>query len=87
MAYIAIIATILAVTLWYMDSAAALKCNDYTLESLLTGYLDKDSVHWRGGQYMNVWSSAHWEGRYTGDASFLKLTNKKQPKTTCSISD
>ena len=39
--YIAIIATILAMTLWCMDSAAALKCNGYRLESLLAGNLDK----------------------------------------------
>ena len=45
---IAIIAAILAVMLWHEDSAAALKCNDYGLESLLAGHLDKGSVHWRG---------------------------------------
>ena len=45
-----IIATILAVTLWCMDSAAALKCNDDGLESLLTGYLEKSSKHWKESQ-------------------------------------
>ena len=46
--YIAIIARILAVMLRRMDRAAALKCNDYGLESLLAGHLAKGSVHWRG---------------------------------------
>ena len=44
---IAIAATILAVVLWHVDSAAALKCNDYSLESLLAGHLDKGNVHCR----------------------------------------
>ena len=43
--YIAIIATILAVMLWPVDSAAALKWNDYGLESSLAEHLDKDIVH------------------------------------------
>ena len=42
---IAIIAMILAVTLWCMDGGAALKCNGYGLESLLAGHLVKGSVH------------------------------------------
>ena len=37
--YTAIIATILAERLWGMDSAAALKCNGYGLESLMAGPL------------------------------------------------
>ena len=45
--YIAIIAAILAVTLWCVDSAAALKCNGYGLESWLAGHLNKGSVHWK----------------------------------------
>ena len=45
--YIAIISKILAVTLWRVDSAAALKCRRYELESLLAGHLEKGSVHWR----------------------------------------
>ena len=45
-----IIAMILAVTLWCVDSGAALKCNDDGLESLLTGQFEKSSKHWRGGQ-------------------------------------
>ena len=47
-AYIAMIAAILAVTLWHVDSAAALKCNGYGLELLLAGYFEKGGVHWRG---------------------------------------
>ena len=39
--YIAIIATILAVLLWHIDSAAALKCNGSGLECSLTGHLRK----------------------------------------------
>ena len=35
-----------------MGSAAALKCNGYGFESLLAGYLDKGSVHWREGPNM-----------------------------------
>ena len=60
--YIALIAVILAVMLWCMDSAAALKCNGYGLESLLTGYLDQGSVHRRDAQYVTVWGIVHWEG-------------------------
>ena len=41
---IAITAIILAVMLWHMDGAPALKCNDYGLESLLAGHLDKGGV-------------------------------------------
>ena len=46
--YIAIIATILAVMLWHVDSAPALKCIGSGLKSLLAGHLEKDSAHWRG---------------------------------------
>ena len=46
--YIAIIATLLAVLLWRVDSAAALKCKGCRLKSSLAGYLDEGSVHWRG---------------------------------------
>ena len=42
-----IIATIRAAVLWQVDSAAALKCNGYGLESSLAGHLDKGSVHWK----------------------------------------
>ena len=41
--YIAIIAAILAVMLWRMDNATALKCNGYRLESSLAGNLYKSS--------------------------------------------
>ena len=46
--YVAIIALVLAVVLWCMDSVAALQCNGYGLDSSLAGYLDKGSVHWKG---------------------------------------
>ena len=46
--YIAIIATILQVTLWHMDSAPALKCNGYGLESWLAGHLEK-AMYTEGG--------------------------------------
>ena len=48
-----------------MDSAAALKCSGYGFKLSLAEYLDKGSVHWRGGQSVNVWGSAHWEGVYS----------------------
>ena len=44
-----------------MDSAAAMKCNNYRLESSLAGHLDKSSVHWRGAQYENVENSVPWD--------------------------
>ena len=40
-----IIATILQVALWYVDSAPALKYISYKLESWLAGHLEKGSVH------------------------------------------
>ena len=43
----ALFAIIVPVTLWRIDSAPALKCNDYQLESWLAGHLKKGSVHWR----------------------------------------
>ena len=46
--YIVIIATILAVTLWPMDSAAALKCGGYEFKSLLARHLEKGSVQCGG---------------------------------------
>ena len=52
--YIIITAIILAVMLWHTDSAAALKCNGYRLESLLARHLDKDSVNWREAQCVDV---------------------------------
>ena len=60
--YIAIIATILAVRLWLLNSATALKYNDYGLESTLEGHLNKGRVHWRGAQYVNIQGSVNWEG-------------------------
>ena len=42
------ITTILAVTLWSMDSAAALKCNGCDLESWLDVHLDRGSVQYTG---------------------------------------
>ena len=46
--YIAITGTILAVTLWHVDSAPVLKCYGCGLESWLGGHLEKGSVRWRG---------------------------------------
>ena len=46
--YVTIIATVLAVTLWCVDSAAALKCNGCRMESSVAGHLKKSSVHQRG---------------------------------------
>ena len=42
----------LAVMLWHVNSATALKCNGYGMESLLAQHLDKGSVPWRGGPGM-----------------------------------
>ena len=50
--YITIIATILVVMLWYVDSAAALKYNGYGFESSLARQLEKDSIYWRRGPGM-----------------------------------
>ena len=47
--YIAIIATILQVKLWCIDSTPALECKDFELESLMAGHFKKGSVHERGG--------------------------------------
>ena len=47
--YIAIIAIILAVTLWRMDSVAVLKCNGGRFKSLLVPHIDQGSLHWREG--------------------------------------
>ena len=48
-AYIAIIAIILAVILWCIDNAAALRCNGYEFESLLAGLLEMYRVVYTGG--------------------------------------
>ena len=58
--YIAIIATILQVMMWCMVSAPALKCNSYGLQSRLTWYLEKDSVHRKKAWYLDVWGSVYW---------------------------
>ena len=50
--YLAIIATFLAVTLWFINNGAALKSSDYGLESLLAGHLEKSNVYWRQGPSM-----------------------------------
>ena len=61
--YIAIIAIILQVTLWCMDSTPALKWNGYRLESRLARHLVKGNVHWRGeAWYVNVRSSVQCGG-------------------------
>ena len=43
---------IASVTLWRVDSAAALKWNSNGSEYWLAGHLDKGSVHWREGPGM-----------------------------------
>ena len=68
--YIDLIATIMAVTLWFVDSAAALKCNGYGLKSLLAGHLEKGSVHCRGIQYVNVGGSIQFGRVQSGGANF-----------------
>ena len=61
--YIAIIATILSVTLWRIDSEPALKCNSYRLKSLLCwGQRERQCA--LEGRYVNVWGSVHWKGVY-----------------------
>ena len=49
----------------HVDSAAASKCNGFRLESLQAGHLEKNSVYWRGAQYVNVQGSVQWEGVYS----------------------
>ena len=54
---VAIIGAAMSVTLWCMDSAAALKCNSYGLESLLAVHLGKGSVYLytrEGTWYVNM---------------------------------
>ena len=63
--YIAIIATILPVLLWCMDSAPALKCNGNVLESWVAGHLDKEA------QCENVWGSVQCVEVHTGGANFF----------------
>ena len=64
MFHIVIIANVLAVMLWRIDSVAALKCNGYRVKSLVVGHLDKGNVHWKGAWYVNVRGSVHWKGVY-----------------------
>ena len=79
--YTAISARILAVTLWCMDSSAALKCNSYWLKSLLAGHLKKGSVHRE-----KVYSAGECRlGVQIFLNSSLELTNQKRPKVTCLI--
>ena len=60
--YIAIIATIVQLMLWRMDSAPALKCNDYRLESRIARQLEKSKCTLeREVWYVNIWHSVHWE--------------------------
>ena len=67
---IAIIASVLSVTLWCMDSAAALKCNGYKLKSLLPSTLTK--VVYIGGEawYVNIQDSR------LGQSNFLNSSLK-----------
>ena len=70
--YIAIIAILLPVMLWHVDSALVLKYNGQGLESWLAGHWKKGSVRWRGRpsvwMYRVVcirrectgWKSGHW---------------------------
>ena len=46
-------------TVVLVNSAAALKCNGYRLESLLAQHLNKGSEHRRGAWYVNVHGSVH----------------------------
>ena len=56
------------VTLWCVDSAAALKCgpNGYRLGSLLVEHLPVDNVVYtgRGAKYVNVQGSVQCQGVY-----------------------
>ena len=87
--YIAIIANILLMTLWRVDSASALKC--YGLQAgILAGRAlrEKQCTLEREARYMNVQDSVHWEGVYsvgvpTRDAKFFKFIIKiDQSETT-----
>ena len=42
-------ASILVMTLWHMDSVAAIKCNRYGLESLVAGHLRERQCALKGG--------------------------------------
>ena len=69
--------------LWFVDSAAALECNGYGLESFLVGLFEKGSVHLKGQtQYMNVHGNVYLGVSVANFFNSLKLTNQKQPKVT-----
>ena len=59
--YIAIIAIILQVMLWCMDSAPALK---WLLVGIFAGKMlgERQCILEGKAQYVNVQSSVHWEG-------------------------
>ena len=63
---IAIIAMILALMLWCVVSAAALKCNGLS-EGILAGRDIRQKLCILEGRawYVNIWGRAHWEGVYT----------------------
>ena len=74
--YIAVIATILAMILWHVDCAAALKCNDYRLESWLAGHSDKGSV-----QHGKVYAGGANFLIYQLDFDLSKINHSKRTKS------
>ena len=79
-AYIALIAIILAVILWCIDNAAALRCNGYEFESLLTGLLEMYRVVYTGGANFFKFINKIDQSKMTKTRMFnrsLKLNNHK----------
>ena len=88
--HIAIIATILTVTLWHVDGADVSKSNGYKLEPWLVGRLEKASAHCRG-HGMCVQGRVPCGGVYTGSANFINLSlnwpikNNQMSRVQCII--
>ena len=73
---------VLAVMLWHMDSVAALKCNDYRLESWLAGHLEKGRVHWRGELGMCMYRVVNTGREYTVARQFFSIYFKTYQSET-----
>ena len=81
-AYIGIIATILQLMLWHMDSAPTLKYYGHQLESSASRTLRERQCTLEGKvRYVNVQGSVHWRECTLGVQhtliDILKLTNQK----------
>ena len=78
--FIAVIATILAVMLWHVDSVASLQFSGYELKSWLAGHLIK-GVYTVGGRCVNArWctqgENVQCKGAHTENVNFFKFVIK-----------